>query len=143
MPTPMVGIELEARVEQEERAARPYNTPGAFVYGTGPHNDPRGLMDAIWTRAEAAEIPIESMNGEYDNGQFELTLCFEDAIKACDAFAQDHGARSRPDPDFLPAIPERGGRACTSISALPTRTAKTLSGRRGACRSLPRVASLV
>ena len=24
------------------------------------------------------------MNGDYDNGQFEMTLCFDDALKACD-----------------------------------------------------------
>ncbi|MBB24661.1 MAG: glutamate--ammonia ligase [Geminicoccus sp.] len=116
--TPMVGIELEAYVfeQGEDGAFRPYNTPGAFVYGTGPHNDPRGLTDAIWTRAKAAEIPIESMNGEYDNGQFELTLCFGDAIKACDdafllkTMAREVAAEKGLILTFLPKpIPERGG----------------------------------
>ena len=116
--TPMVGIELEAYVfeRDEDGTFRPYNTPGAFVYGTGPQNDPRGLMDAIWTRAEAAEIPIESMNGEYDNGQFELTLCFADAVKACDdafllkTMAREVAAEKGLILTFLPKpIPERGG----------------------------------
>ena len=116
--TPMVGIELEAYVFErgEDGTFRPYNTPGAFVYGTGPQNDPCGLMDAIWTRAEAAEIPIESMNGEYDNGQFELTLCFGDAIKACDdafllkTMAREVAAEKGLILTFLPKpIPERGG----------------------------------
>lgn len=116
--TPMVGIELEAYVfeRDEDGTFRPYNTPGAFVYGTGPQNDPRVLMDAIWTRAEAAEIPIESMNGEYDNGQFELTLCFADAVKACDdafllkTMAREVAAEKGLILTFLPKpIPERGG----------------------------------
>ncbi|MEX0311315.1 MAG: glutamine synthetase, partial [Tateyamaria sp.] len=73
---PMVGLELEAYVFQQDANGvwTPYDTPGAFVYGTGPQNDPAGLMDALWSTADAVGLPIESMNGEYDNGQFELTL---------------------------------------------------------------------
>ena len=116
--TPKVGIELEAYVFErgEDGTFRPYGTPGAFVYGTGPQNDPAGLMDAIWTQAHASEIPIESMNGEYDNGQFELTLCFGDAIKACDdafllrVLAREIAAQKGLILTFLPKpIPERGG----------------------------------
>jgi len=116
--TPKIGIELEAYVfeQAEDGSYRPYNTPGAFVYGTGPQNDPAGLMDAVWTRAAKAGIPIESMNGEYDNGQFELTLCFDDAIKACDdAFllrilAREVAAEKGLILTFLPKpMSERGG----------------------------------
>ena len=115
---PKVGIELEAYVFErgEDGTFRPYGTPGAFVYGTGPQNDPAGLIDAIWTQAHACEIPIESMNGEYDNGQFELTLCFGDAIKACDdafllrVLAREIAAQKGLILTFLPKpIPERGG----------------------------------
>lgn len=116
--SPMVGLELEAFVFQRDADGvfRPYDTPGAFVYGTGPQNDPAGLMDAIWERADAVGLPLESMNGEYDNGQFEMTLCFDNALKACDdaflfrlmaretAFEQGYILTFMPKP-----IPERGG----------------------------------
>ncbi|MEM9438393.1 MAG: glutamine synthetase family protein [Pseudomonadota bacterium] len=84
--SPMVGIELEAYLFQrdEDGVWRPYDTPGAFVYGCGSLNDPRGAMDAVWEAAHGCGLPIESSNGEFDNGQFELTLGFADALKACD-----------------------------------------------------------
>ncbi|MAW52602.1 MAG: glutamate--ammonia ligase [Geminicoccus sp.] len=116
--TPKIGIELEAYVFEraDDGTFRPYGTPGAHVYGTGPHNDPAGLMDAIWNQADACGIPIESMNGEYDNGQFELTLCFDDAVKACDdafllrVLAREIAAQKGLILTFLPKpIPERGG----------------------------------
>lgn len=116
--TPKVGLELEAYVFQQDAAGvwRPYDTPGAFVYGTGPQNDPAGLMDAIWRRAEAVDLPVESMNGEYDNGQFELTLRFGDALAACDhaflfkTMAREVAASMGLLLTFLPKpIPERGG----------------------------------
>ena len=116
--TPMVGLELEAFIFQKDADGtyRPYDTPGAFAYGTGPENDPAGLMNAIWARAEALDLPLESVNGEYDNGQFEMTLCFDDALKACDdaflfrlmarelAFEKGYLLTFMPKP-----IPERGG----------------------------------
>ena len=116
--TPMVGLELEAFVFQRDADGvwRPYDTPGAFVYGTGPQNDPAGLTDAIWARAAAVGLPLESVNGEYDNGQFEMTLRFDDALKACDdaflfrlmarelAFEKGYILTFMPKP-----IPERGG----------------------------------
>ena len=116
--TPKVGLELEAYVFQQDAEGvwRPYDTPGAFVYGTGPQNDPAGLMDAIWRRAEAVDLPVESMNGEYDNGQFELTLRFGDALAACDnaflfkTMAREVAAGMGLLLTFLPKpIPERGG----------------------------------
>ncbi|MEL6451102.1 MAG: glutamine synthetase family protein [Pseudomonadota bacterium] len=116
--TPMVGLELEAYVFQQDADGVwvPYDTPGAFVYGTGPHNDPAGLMDAIWTTAARVGLPIESMNGEYDNGQFELTLKFDDALTACDnaflfkTMAREVAAGMGLLLTFLPKpIPDRGG----------------------------------
>ena len=116
--TPMVGIEFEAFVFQRDADGiyRPYDTPGAFVYGTGPENDPAGLIDAIWKRADQVGLPLESVNGEYDNGQFEMTLHFDHALKACDdaflfrlmaretAFEKGYLLTFMPKP-----IPERGG----------------------------------
>lgn len=83
---PMVGIELEAYVFQRDDAGNwvPYDTPGAFVYGTGPFSDPAGLIDVIWEVAEACGLPIESINAEYDAPQFELTLRYADAMRAAD-----------------------------------------------------------
>ena len=116
--TPMVGLEMEAYVFQRDADGvwTPYDTPGAFVYGTGPQNDPAGLMEALWTTADAAGLPIESMNGEYDNGQFELTMRFEGALAACDnaflfrAMAREVAAGMGLLLTFLPKpIPDRGG----------------------------------
>ena len=115
---PMVGLETEAYLFQmdEDGVWRPYDTPGAFVYGTGPQNDPRGVMDEIWEVAHACDIPIESMNGEFDNGQFELTMCFDDAMKACDdaflmkTMAREVALKKGLLLTFLPKpIPDRGG----------------------------------
>ncbi|WP_126173811.1 glutamine synthetase family protein [Altericroceibacterium xinjiangense] len=83
---PMVGIELEAYIFQRGANGEwvPYDTPGAFVYGTGPFSDPAGLIDDIWSAAAACDLPIESINAEYDAPQFELTLHYADALKAAD-----------------------------------------------------------
>ena len=116
--TPKVGLELEAYVFQQgaDGVWAPYDTPGAFVYGTGPQNDPAGLMNALWATAHDAGLCIESMNGEYDNGQFELTLQFDDALAACDAaflfktMAREVAADMDLLLTFLPKpIPDRGG----------------------------------
>ena len=116
--TPKVGLETEAYIFQrdEDGVWRPYDTPGAHVYGTGADNDPRGLMDEIWETAYACGIPLESANGEYDNGQIELTLRFDDALKACDdAFLMRMMARELALKkglllSFMPKpIPDRGG----------------------------------
>jgi glutamine synthetase len=115
---PMIGLETEAYLFQRDADGvwRPYDTPGAFVYGTGPANDPLGVMDDIWETAQACDIPIESMNGEYDNGQFELTLRFTDALKACDdafllkTMAREVTLKKGLLLTFLPKpIPDRGG----------------------------------
>ena len=116
--TPMIGLETEAYVFQrdDDGVWRPYDTPGAYVYGTGPENDPRGLTDELWEAASRANIPIESMNGEFDNGQFELTLRFSDAVKACDdafllrSLARELAFKKGLLLSFMPKpIPDRGG----------------------------------
>ncbi len=83
---PMVGMEFEAFVFEPDGAGgwRPLDTPGAFVYGTGSSVDPRGLIDAIWEACAVAEIPLESVNSEYDTPQFEFTLRYRDAMTAAD-----------------------------------------------------------
>ncbi len=116
--TPKVGIEMEAYVFQQDADGvwTPYDTPGAFVYGTGPQNDPAGLMNALWATAEQAGLQTESMNGEYDSGQFELTMGFDDAVAACDSaflfktMAREVAAKLGLLLTFLPKpIPDRGG----------------------------------
>ena len=84
--TPKVGIELEAYAftQDDEGVWQPYDTPGAFVYSTGPLSDPAGFTDAIWQRAEEAGFPLEMITTEFDSPQFEFTLRFDDAVKAVD-----------------------------------------------------------
>jgi glutamine synthetase len=81
-----VGIELEAYVFVPDGAGewRPLDTPGAFVYGTGPAVDPHGLIDAIWAACAKCDIALESVNSEYDTPQFEFTLRYRDALSAAD-----------------------------------------------------------
>jgi glutamine synthetase len=83
---PYVGLEFEAYLFEPDGAGgwRPLDTPGAFVYGTGPSVDPYGLIDAIWSACDQAEIPLESVNSEYDTPQFEFTLRYDDALAAAD-----------------------------------------------------------
>jgi len=84
--TPMVGIELEAfaLVRDEEGNLHPYDVPGGVVYGTGPFNDPNGIVDAIWEAAEDAGFRLEMITTEYDTPQFEFTLVFDEALRAVD-----------------------------------------------------------
>lgn len=85
---PCIGFEGEAYIFQKDDAGNwvPYDTPGAFVYGTGPFIDPEGLIDDLWRMAHRCGLPIESINAEFDTPQFELTLQYADAMKACDDF---------------------------------------------------------
>ena len=85
---PMIGLEGEAYIFQRksEKDWVPYDTPGAFAYCTGPFADPAGLIDELWAVAHRCELPIESINAEYDAPQFELTLEYAGALKACDDF---------------------------------------------------------
>lgn len=98
-----VGHEFEAYVLQPdgEGGWERWHTPRSFVYGTGKAADPIGLMDQIMRSADASGILVESINAEFDESQFELTLMYDDAMKASDdAFlfrilareiAMDHG----------------------------------------------------
>ncbi len=81
-----IGIELEAYVFQRDSEGQwvPYDTPGAYVYGTGPSVDPEGLMDTIWEQAERLDFPIETICSEYDCSQFEFALEYDDALAALD-----------------------------------------------------------
>ncbi len=86
--TPMIGLEGEAFIFQrgEDGGWVPYDTPGAFVYGTGPFTDPAGLTDEVWAVAQSIGLNVESFNAEYDSPQFEMTLGYTDALAACDNF---------------------------------------------------------
>ncbi len=81
-----VGIELEAFVLQPNGSGgwEEWNTPGAYVYGTGPAVDPAGLLDDLMETADRCGLPIESINSEYDTPQFELTLTHKPALEAVD-----------------------------------------------------------
>ena len=84
---PKIGIELEAYILQRSDDGHrwvPWETPGGYVYGTGTAVDPIGLLDEIMREAEDAGLPVESINSEYDIPQFELTLHYDDALKAVD-----------------------------------------------------------
>jgi len=83
---PTVGIEYEAYVLQPDGNGgwEEWDTPGAYVYGTGPAVDPIGLFNEIMDACEAINLPVESINSEYDTPQFELTLRYADALKAID-----------------------------------------------------------
>ncbi len=83
--TPQVGIELEAYVFSGGlENPRPYETPRSMVYGTGVGSDPTGVISRLVRRAEASGIAMESVNAEYDEGQFELTLEYGEAMWAAD-----------------------------------------------------------
>lgn len=83
---PTVGIEFEAMVLQPDGNGgwEEWDTPGAYVYGTGPAVDPVGLFTEIMDTAEAIGLPVESINSEYDTPQFELTIRYSDAVRAVD-----------------------------------------------------------
>ena len=82
----MVGIEFEAYVLEltEEHGWQRWDTPESYVYGTGRFVDPIGLIDDITDLAAGSEIMLESVNAEFDSGQFELTLRYADALRAAD-----------------------------------------------------------
>jgi glutamine synthetase len=83
---PMVGLELEAFLFEPDGNGgwRPIGTPGHFVYGTGSAVDPTGIIDEIMSTSRKVGFALESVNSEYDNGQFELTLSYTDALRAAD-----------------------------------------------------------
>jgi len=81
-----VGIELEAMVLQPDGNGgwTEWDTPGAYVYGTGMAVDPIGLMDEIMDTAETMGLPVEAINSEYDTPAFEMTLRYGDCLQAVD-----------------------------------------------------------
>lgn len=103
--SPRMGLELEAYVLQRDPDGRwvPWDTPGAYCYGTGALVDPIGLIEKILDAAERCGIPVETAASEYDNPQFELTVAYGEAMAAldnafllkllCREVAQQHGLR--------------------------------------------------
>jgi glutamine synthetase len=83
---PMVGFELEAFLFEPdgERGWNPIHTPGSYVYGTGTAVDPSGTIQEIMETAHEMGLDLESVNSEYDDGQFELTLRYDAALQAAD-----------------------------------------------------------
>jgi glutamine synthetase len=115
---PKIGLELEAYVFQRDASGHfvPYDTPGAYVYSTGPAFDPRRFTDVIWERATRAGFAVECLTAEFDSPQLEFTLAYDDAVRAVDdAFlfrllaretALEHGLLLT----FLPKpFPNKGG----------------------------------
>lgn len=84
--TPKVGLELEAYVLEEDGDAgwKQWATPRSFVYATGRAADPTRLIDDIMTTADICGFRVESINAEFDEAQFELTLEYDDALRAAD-----------------------------------------------------------
>ncbi len=84
--TPKVGLELEAYVLQKDENGKwvEWDTPTAYVYGTGMAVDPVGLFDQIMEVADDCDLPVESINSEYDTPQFELTLRYGDTLESVD-----------------------------------------------------------
>ena len=84
--SPKVGLELEAYAFQRDADGKivPYQTPGAYVYGTGRFVDPQRFTDAIWEKASELGFRIDCFTSEYDSPQFEFTLTYDDAVKAVD-----------------------------------------------------------
>jgi len=81
-----IGMELEAYIMAPDGndGWKPWDTPGAYVYGTGTAVDPVGLFQDIMRTAEECGLPVESINSEYDTPQWELTLVFGEALAAVD-----------------------------------------------------------
>ena len=84
--TPQVGIELEAYLLESDGNGgwQQYRNPRAMVYGTGITSDPDGVIDDIMQTAVEIGFRPESINAEFDESQYELTLEYDEALKACD-----------------------------------------------------------
>ena len=83
---PQVGVELEAYLLEPDGDGgwKAYDNPRALVYGTGPSNDPDGVIDDIMQAATDVGFAIESINAEFDESQYELTLEYGDALGVAD-----------------------------------------------------------
>lgn len=85
---PQIGIELEAYVLEpdadSERGWRRLENPRAMVYGTGITNDPGGVIDDVMATARRTGFRVESINAEFDESQYELTLEYDHALAAAD-----------------------------------------------------------
>lgn len=81
-----VGIELEAYLLEptEDGGWKRFHNPRALVYGTGPSNDPTGVIDEIMARSVVCGFRPESINAEFDESQYELTLEYDDALTTAD-----------------------------------------------------------
>lgn len=81
-----VGIELEAYLLESDGSGgwRRFENPRAMVYGTGVANDPFGVIDDIMRTATASGFRPESINAEFDESQYELTLEYGDALEVAD-----------------------------------------------------------
>lgn len=141
--TPKIGIELEAYalIINEDGSLRPYDTPGAVVYGTGPFTDPRGFNDAIWEMADQLGFSLDMITAEYDAPQFEYTLTFDSALKAVDDIvlfrlmarevAFDHDVLLTFLPKPLPGVGGNGMHINLSFNDRDDKNALSTGGRGG------------
>lgn len=83
-----VGVELEAYLLEPDESApggwKRFENPRAMVYGTGIGNDPTGIIDDIMTTAKTCGFRTESINAEFDESQYELTLEYGNALEVAD-----------------------------------------------------------
>ena len=83
-----VGVELEAYLLEPDAGApggwKRFENPRAMVYGTGIGNDPTGIIDDIMVMANRCGFRTESINAEFDESQYELTLEYGDALQVAD-----------------------------------------------------------
>ncbi len=81
-----IGIELEGYLLQQDSDGRwvRYANPRSMVYGTGSLGDPSGFLHDVMRTADRCGFSIESANVEFDESQFELTLEYDDALRAVD-----------------------------------------------------------
>ena len=129
----------------------PYDTPGAYVYGTGSAVDPAGLVDDIWSQAQACGFPLEAINSEFDWPQFEFTLRYRDSLGAIDdiflfrLMAREVAAKRGYLLSFMPKpLTDRGGSGVHLNLSLAMRAGTTPSPiprGRTASPSLPGTAS--